>query len=147
MPNETTQKVNLSQTYIYNGKRYGPGEAEVPEKAVESLRKKEAAHQEYLRTHEAPAPVTPALVSGERHDFRSKPAAPQAAAPRTPDTRPQSQTFTAATGPATSPASTAKTAVAATGDADGPNANRAAAAAKGAKHDADDEAKAHRGHR
>lgn len=161
MPNENTQKVNLSQVYIYNGRRYGPGEADVPEKAVEALQKKEAAYQEYLRTHDAPAPVTPAINSGERHDPRRKPDAQVQA--NTPDTRQQSQTFTAATSPgaqqspvpqrdahASRGATAAKgqqTTVAKAGDDAGPDAHRAATHAKGAKADEDDARTSGRGHR
>lgn len=88
-------KLNLSQQYIYAGHRYGPGETDVPDKAVDSLKKKETAYAERYGSgeYEPRAPVTPSIGQGERHDPRRKPrpdAASAVPAGNRVDPRPQS---------------------------------------------------------
>lgn len=98
-------KMNLSQTYTYSGRLYGPGDADVPEAAVKSLTTKEAAYRERLTTHEPPAPVTPAIGAGERHDPRRR-----ALTPAVPQSQPSGPKSAMQYAPATASTADAKTA-------------------------------------
>jgi hypothetical protein len=72
--NETTT-MNLARAYTYAGKTYGPGPAEVPNVAVESITGREEAHQtRLLQGYEPPAPTTPSITNGNLVDPRKRPA-------------------------------------------------------------------------
>jgi hypothetical protein len=53
--------LNLTQTYIYNGKHYGPGATELDEAIADALEAKEPKAQAKAATEQPapPAPVTP----------------------------------------------------------------------------------------
>ena len=71
-------KMNLNRAYTYAGKTYGPGEVDVPDgDAADSLKQKEESFANYLKDHEAPAPVTPSSTQGLLHDPRKLPTGPQ----------------------------------------------------------------------
>lgn len=53
-------KLNLDRTYIHSGKRYGPGEADVPEGAAKDI-------QARMEATAAPAPRLDSTAAGQQH--------------------------------------------------------------------------------